>query len=549
MRTLAYRSAPPGDQLAVVRDIADRLGLIDVSDRARETADVLAGAPLGVAVVGQFKAGKSSLLNSLLGRDLLPVRAIPATSVVTTVRHRDTEQVTVRFTSGASVAIASDELADYVTEQRNPDNRRGVQVVEVGTRALADFPDLVFVDTPGLGSVYDLSTAASTDWLPHVGVAVLAVPATQPLAAADIDLVGRVTAHTPHVLVVVTKADLVAPEDLAEVLDFVASGLSERTGHNLTVLPYSTAPGYQDARAELRAALRGLQEHHAQTSAELAAHRTARLVEECRGYLRLALAAADADAEAREGLRHALEEEQSRSHRLLGEALTLVHPYNERIESTLVAHAERRAPVVAERVRTALAARLADERGSLAAETTWVSTWLSQTLSVELAPEARAAADLAAPILQEARGPFDGLGQAFAQRLSGHVNRALGIDFDPPAVAPPTPEPEPVDVAVGAVFDSHLELASWLVPMALVRPLVHRHFRRLVRWQVEKNVLRVGYSAAASATGALDRLAAEYAAAISAQVAVCGRLVSTMSDEASVLRQAMVDLETGEGAA
>lgn len=547
MRTLVHQTAPSRDRLRVVCDIAARLSLTDVSARADETAAILAGAPLGVAVVGQFKAGKSSLLNSLMGCDLLPVRAIPATSVVTTVRHGDVERIMVRFTSGGSTTIAPDGLADYVTEQRNPDNDRGVQVVEVATRALADFPDLVFVDTPGLGSVYDLSTAAAADWLPHVGVAVVAIPATQPLAAADLELIDRVTAHTPYVLVVVTKADLVQPEDLAEVLSFVASGLRERTGREPTVLPYSTASGSEDLRAAVHNHLRRLQDHHVEASAGLVGHRTARLVEECRGYLRLALAAADADAEAREALRRALDGERSQSNRLLGEALTLVRPYGQRIESTLVRHASVRAPVLAGRVRTRLAERLADQRGSLAAETLWLATWLSQTLLHELGPEARAAADLAVPILEQARGPLDGLAQAFAQRLGGNVRRALGIDFHAPAVAPPTPEPEPVDVVIGAVFDSHVELLSWMVPMVLARPLVHRHFLRLTGWQVEKNALRLAYSASASASRALERLAADYAAAIGAQVTLCERLVGTPGDETAALRQAMTDFDAAEG--
>lgn len=547
MRTLV-RQAAPGDLFAVVRDIADRLGLTDLAARARESADLVAGAPLGVAVVGQFKAGKSSLINSLLGSDLLPVRAIPATSVVTTVRHGDGERAVVRFAAGGSASIESDELADFVTEQRNPDNVKGARLVEVTTCALAGYPGLVFVDTPGQGSVHELSTAASTDWLPHVGVAVLAVPATQPLGAADVDLLDHVATHTPHLLVVVTKADLVAPDDLADVLVFIAGWLSERVGRDLVVLPYSTASGYDEMRAAVDAYLRGLQERHTEASSQLIAHRAAQLAEECRRYLLLATASAEADGAARERLRQALEDERRRARRVLAEALALIHPYDERIESTLIRHAERRARVVADRLQAQLAAQLPRVRGSLAAETSWISAWLRQTVSSELEPEARVAADLAGPILQDARGPLDGLGQAFSQRLGQHVRGALGLDFDPPVVAPPTREPEHVDVTVDAVFDSHLELLSWAVPMVLVRPLVHRHFLRMVRWQVEKNALRVGYATSAATTRALDQLAADYAAALDAQVTACERLVGTLNNATPDLRDALAELDAAVSA-
>lgn len=483
MRTL-LRTAPVAERLAVVRDVADRFGLTDLAARARDTVELAAGAPLGVAVVGQFKAGKSSLVDSLLGRDLLPVRVVPATSVVTTVRHGDEERVTVRFESGATVTVGPDDLADYVTEQRNPGNAKGVRLVDVRTPALDAFPDLVLVDTPGLGSVFDLATAATSDWLPHVGVALLAVPATQPLGAADLDLLARVATHTPHVLVVVTKADLVAPGDLAEVLAFVADRLATAAGRDLVVLPHSTAPDREPVRAALRAELARLQDHHAEAADAVAAHRAATLAEECRAYLLLALAA-----------------------------------------------------------------ELTDRRGSLAVETAWVQEWLARTLAGELGPEARAAAELAAPILREARGPLDGLSQAFVQRLDGHVRRALGVEFQPPVVSPPDPEPEPVDVVLAPVFDSHLELLSWMVPMPLVRPLVHRHFLRLVRWQVEKNALRLGYATSAAATTALRRLAADCAVAIDAQVAACERLVDATGDDGAAVRAALRELDrVGEGA-
>lgn len=548
MRTL-LRTAPVAERLAVVRDVADRFGLTDLAARARDTVELAAGAPLGVAVVGQFKAGKSSLVDSLLGRDLLPVRVVPATSVVTTVRHGDEERVTVRFESGATVTVGPDDLADYVTEQRNPGNAKGVRLVDVRTPALDAFPDLVLVDTPGLGSVFDLATAATSDWLPHVGVALLAVPATQPLGAADLDLLARVATHTPHVLVVVTKADLVAPGDLAEVLAFVADRLATAAGRDLVVLPHSTAPDREPVRAALRAELARLQDHHAEAADAVAAHRAATLAEECRAYLLLALAAADADAAARDGLRRALAEERSQAHRVLGEALTLVRPSVDRVERAIVGSLGRRAPELARRVGAALAAELTDRRGSLAVETAWVQEWLARTLAGELGPEARAAAELAAPILREARGPLDGLSQAFVQRLDGHVRRALGVEFQPPVVSPPDPEPEPVDVVLAPVFDSHLELLSWMVPMPLVRPLVHRHFLRLVRWQVEKNALRLGYATSAAATTALRRLAADCAVAIDAQVAACERLVDATGDDGAAVRAALRELDrVGEGA-
>nr|WP_165607409.1 dynamin family protein [Rothia kristinae] len=72
--------------LAGLGAIAARHGLSSLEERCAAAADQVAAGSLTVAVLGRFKAGKSTLLNDLLGADLLPVQAIPATSVITRVR-------------------------------------------------------------------------------------------------------------------------------------------------------------------------------------------------------------------------------------------------------------------------------------------------------------------------------------------------------------------------------------------------------------------------------------------------------------------------------
>jgi GTPase Era involved in 16S rRNA processing len=531
------------DRLALVGDVAARFGLADLSARVAAATAQAGSARLGVAVLGQFKAGKSSLLNTLLGRDLLPVRAIPATSVVTAVRHGEAERIDVRLESGEALATTPAELATYVTEQRNPGNRRGVARVEVTTKALADLPNLVFVDTPGLGSVFDLGDATATGWLPQVGVALLAVAATAPLAAADLDLLGRLAEHTPHVLVVVTKVDLLAPADLADVLVFVAAQIQERTGRDLVVLPHSTAPGYDELHAALVGRLRGFQEHHAEAATALAEHRAARLADDTRAYLRLALAAAEADTRSAGELRRALAAERRGLAATADEARTLLAPHADRIEAAAVERMGRQAPAIGRQVQGALREQMAGWRGSLAAETERFEARLTDALAAALRPAAAQAAAALVPLVEEAREPLDRLGQAFAQRLAGRVRRALGVDFAPPAIGPATPAAPPVDVTVGAVFDSHLELLSWAVPMALVRPLVHRHFLALVRWQAEKNALRVAYRTAAAARQALDELGARYVGAMAAQVDACERLVGSVGDDAPEIRRRLAALD------
>ena len=104
-----------------------------------------------VAVFGRFKAGKSSFLNHLAGRDVLPVGVVPLTAVITRLRFGPVERAEVRFQNGTVRPMPLADIALYVAERENPDNRKQVAAVEVELPALKGLAPIGFVDTPGLG--------------------------------------------------------------------------------------------------------------------------------------------------------------------------------------------------------------------------------------------------------------------------------------------------------------------------------------------------------------------------------------------------------------
>ena len=102
--------------LGTERDREQLLALLDRLDAAR----------LRVLVVGEAKRGKSTLINALLGRDVLPSGVTPLTAVATTVRYSDDSRIEVAFLDGHEEKHPLTALADFVTEARNPRNQRMV---------------------------------------------------------------------------------------------------------------------------------------------------------------------------------------------------------------------------------------------------------------------------------------------------------------------------------------------------------------------------------------------------------------------------------------
>ena len=185
--------------VARVGAICGRFGIDSLAPQLAACEEMLGGGGVvDVAVLGQFKAGKSSFLNGLIGAPIVPVDVLPSTAVVTRIGYGPRERVIVHGLAGEPFEIPLARLAEFVTERGNPANEKRVAVVDVELPSLAPYEGVRFVDTPGLGSVFAHNTKVSRDWIPRVGAALVAVSVNHPLSEDDLLLLNDVSLHTPE---------------------------------------------------------------------------------------------------------------------------------------------------------------------------------------------------------------------------------------------------------------------------------------------------------------------------------------------------------------
>lgn len=212
---------------------ADRTTVLDEA-----VARALAGR-IRVLVLGEAKRGKSTLVNALFERKLLPTGALPVTSVATTVIVGTTVDAEVRYLDGRVHPIGVDEVAGLVSERGNPSNIKRVDTV----RITAPSPHLPagteVVDTPGTGSVHHANTEESARARASVDLAVLVVAADPPVSAAELALATDVMTIAAAAAVVVNKIDLVRGEDVAEIVEFTSTAVAGPLGSDVPVLPLS----------------------------------------------------------------------------------------------------------------------------------------------------------------------------------------------------------------------------------------------------------------------------------------------------------------------
>ena len=199
----------------------------------------LADQRLRVLVAGEAKRGKSTLVNALLGRAVLPTGVTPLTALATTVRHGGHEQVTAVSPDGHAQVYPLSALDDLVTERGNPANARNLSSVTVWVDAPLLAMGAELVDTPGTGSVYGHNTQDAQAALRTMDAAVFVLTADPPVSASERDLITQVAQLSAAMFIVLNKADRLSGGDLAEVLDFTADVVARAAGHRLRVYPVS----------------------------------------------------------------------------------------------------------------------------------------------------------------------------------------------------------------------------------------------------------------------------------------------------------------------
>jgi small GTP-binding protein len=230
----------PSNESALASALSELAALGTDRDREQLAAlrDRLDAARLRVLVVGEAKRGKSTLVNALLGRDVLPAGVTPLTAVTTTVRYGDDERAEVRFADGHDEKHPLAVLPDLVTERGNPGNRRRIAGVTVYVAAPVLAGGVELVDTPGTGSVFEWDTQAAYEALRSMDAAVFVLTADPPVSASERDLLGQVARLSVTTFVVLNKADHLDEPGLAEALEFTRQVLSE-AGHTGLVYPMS----------------------------------------------------------------------------------------------------------------------------------------------------------------------------------------------------------------------------------------------------------------------------------------------------------------------
>lgn len=216
------------------------LELAPLEKQALSLKSQLDGERFRVAVVGEFSTGKSSLVNSLLGRDILPVATLPTTALPTFISHGEKEGISYYHQPGGSpIAIPFSDTAwnNLVAPRTSNRSIRGLARVAVNDPWLAA-NGIDIIDTPGAGDLSDERARTIEQCILGAEAMIMTTAANQPLSLTEREFILQKIASrdVPFVLLVITKLDTLQPDERQAAIDFTRRQRIKELGFEIPVV-------------------------------------------------------------------------------------------------------------------------------------------------------------------------------------------------------------------------------------------------------------------------------------------------------------------------
>ena len=208
----------------------------DLLTEINNTITKIKSKTYNVAVMGEFKRGKSSLINALLGLNVLPSDVTPTTATINRITFGTEPKATIYFIDGRKSDITISELQDYVTKLTETNERTALSIRE----AVIHFPTVIcqnhvdIIDTPGLNDD-EAMTRTTIGILDNVDAVIVTVSALFPYSETEKNFVARLIGNSGirNILFVVTFIDQIDEEELPKLLRGIKTRICTMTKEEL----------------------------------------------------------------------------------------------------------------------------------------------------------------------------------------------------------------------------------------------------------------------------------------------------------------------------
>lgn len=236
-------------------EVLEQLELTDQAQQAEEAARRLKSHVFTVGIMGEFKRGKSTVINALLGQKIAPADVLPASATLNRITYGLTPRATIVFKDGRRQEVPVDSIKEYVTKITD-ESAAMAQTVEL---AIVEYPcpfcqnNVEIIDTPGLNDDERMDEI-SESVIPELDAVVMVLSAIAPFSKSEAEFVRNklMTSDVSRLIVVVNQIDMVLDEeDRARVVDSIKERIQREVLGRIAAIHGEDSPFYRDARKKL----------------------------------------------------------------------------------------------------------------------------------------------------------------------------------------------------------------------------------------------------------------------------------------------------------
>ncbi|PKM52199.1 MAG: dynamin family protein [Firmicutes bacterium HGW-Firmicutes-7] len=216
--------------LKKLKEFCNLLKLHSNNDLIDEVLKRIANDSFDIAIVGEFKRGKSTLINALLGKDVLPTDILPCSATLNRITYNITPMVKIDYKDGRVEEIEVDALPDYVTKLTEESEKISETIKEATVYYPINFcrNNVDIIDTPGLNDDKSM-TEVTLSVLPQVDAAILVIMAQAPFSEFERDFLENklLTNDLGRVMFVVTGIDRCEDDEVERVLKSISTRIEQ----------------------------------------------------------------------------------------------------------------------------------------------------------------------------------------------------------------------------------------------------------------------------------------------------------------------------------
>ena len=209
-----------------------------------------------LVVVGEFSRGKSTFVNALLGRKMLPSSKSPTTAVISKIVYDETPGYIVHYHTGEEKAVSEKEFESIKAQSEGSVLQAMKSAVGAAPKVKLNEIEYVeiryplpfcknhveVIDTPGTNDLNVGRVEITHNYLRKADAAILVLSATQPLTRSELDFLRQhlLGNQINYIFVIINGKDKCKGGDESRVMEYVMNQLSSEVMQGLRIFPVSS---------------------------------------------------------------------------------------------------------------------------------------------------------------------------------------------------------------------------------------------------------------------------------------------------------------------